>query len=114
MGDWGATLSGLSGVESTLDGVGEQWGSSSTWVVGTNVEYAVVQEFGSSSQSGTPYLQPAVKQTMRSDADQLADQAESADELVKLLALSVERKAKKYVAVDTGNLKASISAERVD
>jgi len=31
------------------------------WMVGTNVEYAIYQEYGTRYQSGTPYLRPAVE-----------------------------------------------------
>lgn len=31
------------------------------WMVGTDVEYAIYQEFGTRYQSGTPYLRPAVE-----------------------------------------------------
>ena len=33
-------------------------------VVGTNVVYAIVQEYGDSRQSGTPYLRPALKKNI--------------------------------------------------
>ena len=111
---WGATLSGLSAVESTLDGVEEQWGNAPTWVVGTNVEYAVHVEFGTSSQEAQSHLRDAVKQTMRSDADRLADEASSADELIEMIAHTIERRTKELAPVDTGTLKASYKAERVD
>ncbi len=33
-------------------------------VVGTNVDYAIAQEYGTSRQSGTPYLRPALKKNI--------------------------------------------------
>ena len=33
-------------------------------VVGSNVEYAIDQEYGNSKQSGTPYLRPALKKNI--------------------------------------------------
>ena len=32
--------------------------------VGTNVNYAIAQEYGTSKQSGTPYLRPALKKNI--------------------------------------------------
>lgn len=114
MADWGAAMMGLDAVTDSLDAVDESWGSSATWVVGSNVEYSVYQEFGTSKMEAQPHLRPAVEQVMRSEADQLADQADSADELVKLIALAVERRTKELAPVEFGTLKASYAAERVD
>ena len=33
-------------------------------IVGTNVDYAIAQEYGTSKQSGTPYLRPALKKNI--------------------------------------------------
>lgn len=109
---WGATLTGYSGVTATLDELEERWGGSVTWVVGTNVEYAVYQEFGTSRHQAQPFLRPAVKQVMR-EADAIADRASSTGDLVRMLALEIERRAKHLAPVDTGRLRASLEAKRI-
>ena len=80
--------------------------------VGTNVEYAVYVEFGSARNEAQPYLRPAVDEAM-SEMDRIADDVDSPEELVERLALRVEELAKKNAPVDTGNLQASIEAQRV-
>lgn len=100
---------GLDGVMSALDydGFGTQ-----EYRVGTNVEYAVYVEFGTASQQAQPYLRPAAEQAV-AELDQIADDADSADELVEQLALKIEEYAKERAPVDTGKLRASISAKKV-
>jgi hypothetical protein len=82
------------------------------YVVGTNVEYSVYVEYGTSEQRAQPYLRPALEQALR-EFDTYASEADSAEELVENLALRVEAIAKEEVPVDTGNLRGSIEAERV-
>lgn len=86
--------------------------SDAVYVVGTNVEYAVYQEFGTSKMAAQPYLRPAVREVER-EIPRLAEKAGSADELVKLVALEIESVAADKAPVDLGNLMDSISAERV-
>jgi len=78
--------------------------------VGTNVEYAIYVEFGTSSNQAQPYLRPAVEQAM-AEIDQIS--WDSPEELVEKLALRIESYAKDNTPVDTGNLQGSIKAERV-
>lgn len=80
--------------------------------VGTNAEYSVYVEFGSSRNKAQPYLRPAVNQAV-SELDQYASDVDSAGELVERLAMKIEEYAKKNAPVDTGNLRASISAQRI-
>lgn len=86
--------------------------SSNGWVVGTNVEYAVYVEFGTRHMEAQPYLFKAAREVM-AGADSIADKASSTDDLVKRLALAIERRAKEHVAVDTGNLRSSIEARKL-
>ena len=110
----GASLLGATSLLDTFDGLRDRWaGGSATWTVGTNVEYAVYVEFGTSRMAAQPYLRPAAERAM-AKADRFADESDSADELVEKLALQVEREAKELVPVDTGNLRASITAEPAD
>ena len=100
---------GLDGVMSALDydGFGTQ-----EYRVGTNVEYAVYVEFGTSRMEAQPYLRPAAEQAV-AELDQIADDIDNADELVEELALKIEEYAKERAPVDTGKLRASITAQRV-
>lgn len=82
------------------------------YVVGTNVEYSVYVEYGTSSQQAQPYMRPALERAIR-DFDTYANSADSPKELVEKLALRVEREAKEEVPVDTSTLRNSIEAERV-
>lgn len=100
---------GLDGVMNALDydGFGTQ-----EYRVGTNVEYAVYVEFGTSRMEAQPYLRPAAEQAV-AELDQIADDVDNADELVEELALKIEEYAKERAPVDTGKLRNSISAKKV-
>jgi hypothetical protein len=105
----GTNIIGLASVLDTLDyePIGEV-----KYTVGTNVEYAIYVEYGTASQAAQPYLRPAVERAVR-DLDKYAEEADSAEELVEKLALRIESEAKDEAPVDTGNLRASIEAEKV-
>ncbi|MDB2225616.1 hypothetical protein PM023_13145 [Halorubrum ezzemoulense] len=105
----GITMLGLDGVLDALDydGFGSQ-----KYRVGTNTEYAVYVEYGTASNQAQPYLRPAVERAV-SELDQYASDVNSVDELIEKLAIKIEEYAKKQAPVDTGNLRGSISAQRV-
>jgi phage gpG-like protein len=110
----GASLLGATSLLDTFDDFRDRWaGGSATWTVGTNVEYAVYVEFGTSRMAAQPFLRTAAERAM-TKADRFADESNSDDELVEKLAHEVEREAKILVAVDTGTLRNSISAQRAD
>lgn len=83
------------------------------WKIGTNVEYAAYVELGTSSQAAQPYLRPALKQARSQANGIIAKHNGDIEAAVKEIALVVEREAKRRCPVDTGNLRASIRAERV-
>lgn len=105
----------LLGTAAVLDGLDElrDFAQPAEYIVGTNVRYSVFVEFGTSKMAAQPYLRPAAEKVMNEEADQLAELADSTEDLVKGIALAIEREAKKKVPVDTGNLRASITAQRV-
>ena len=105
-------LTGIGSLLATLDSMEERWTTEVTYVVGTNVEYAVHVEFGTSRMAAQPYLRPAAERTNR-QLDQIAAQTDDVEEFVRLAAIEVETIAKEVVPVDTGNLQASIRYERV-
>lgn len=84
--------------------------SDSTWIVGTNVEYAVYVEYGTEDMSAQPYLRPAVREAVREIESEDFDNINS---LIETLAYSIEEKAKTKAPVDTGNLRRSIEAEQI-
>jgi len=106
---WGASMIGFGQTMNVLQEL-RDYVVTDTWIVGTSVEYAAFVEFGTSKMQAQPYLRPAVREVFTQDFSRLAAQAEDSNELVKLLALEVERKAKKKAPVDTGNLMGSIRA----
>ena len=82
------------------------------YVVGTNVEYAAYVELGTSRMQAQPYLFPAAKRVSR-DPGRHVGQVRSVDDMVRKVALAIEREAKERAPVDTGRLRASIEATRV-
>lgn len=110
--DMSARMTGVDGLLDTIADVRARWTERVEYSVGTNVNYAVHVEYGTSSMAAQPFLRPAAERTRRT-FDRLADKADSLSEFVTLAAQSVERIAKELCPVDTGNLRASISATRV-
>lgn len=120
MSNWGTAISGLSSVRSTFNKLGVKWGGDAVYLVGTNVEYSIYVEFGTSRQRPQPYLRPAVREWQRSPAGFIVrnrgvhpGDINSLDEFVKQSALAIERRAKDIVPVKSGNLRGSIRAEKV-
>lgn len=109
---WGATLSGLSGVMQMLDAVEVQFDDNVVYVVGPTVEYGIYQELGTSNMPPQPFLFPAAREVNR-ELDTIAADANSTEDLVRRAALEIQRRAKERAPVDTGTLRASISAERI-
>lgn len=101
---------GIDGVISALDY--ESFGTRK-YRVGTNVDYAIHVEFGTSSNQAQPYLRPAVEKAIN-ELDDIADSADSPAELVQKFALRIEKYAKENAPVDTGNLRGSISAQKLN
>ena len=81
------------------------------YFVGSNVEYSIYVEFGTSKMEAQPYLRKAARAVQRS-VPRIASQTnpESVAELVKIVALELESLAARFAPVDTGNLQASIKA----
>lgn len=109
---WGARFLGFTGMMNALDQIEVQIESDAVYVVGTNVEYAVYQEFGTSQMPAQSFLRPAAQEVQQA-IPLLALNHPSMDELVKAAALQVERKAKEKAPVDTGNLRNSIRTVKV-
>jgi hypothetical protein len=112
MSEFDLSVSGVDRVRTRLSTLQDRLSESATWVVGTNVSYSVYVEFGTRHMAAQPYLRPAVEHVRR-NADSIAAAAETPAQLVAMLALEVERYAKRVVPVDTGNLRSSIRAVEV-
>lgn len=82
------------------------------WIIGTNVEYSIYVEFGTSSQPAQPYLFPAAKEVLASAGKYWAA-SNDMDDFVKKLAFAIEARAKTRCPVDTGRLMNSIEAEKL-
>ena len=130
-------LIGYSSVLSGLENLTDQVGGDTVYVVGTNTEYGVHLEFGTRKMQQYPWLRPAVRE-FRNDPEgfisdhttKSVDNLESADDAVRTVALALETRMKQNVSagdvasrspgtepghpkVQTGNLRASIEAEKV-
>lgn len=108
----GARILGATQVLANMDRVVDSFTVEATWVVGTNVEYSVYVEFGTYKMAAQPYLRPAVEAARRR-FDSFLSNAPNLDKAIERIALFIEREAKRRCPVDTGNLRASIRAERV-
>lgn len=109
---WGVNLMGYANVLQTLQDLKFRFDGNTVYVVGTSVSYAVYQEYGTSRMQAQPYLRPAVREVSNNMASIVGD-AENEEQVIKKIALAVEREAKQNAPVDTSNLKNSIRAEKV-
>lgn len=107
-----SSIRGAGALVSALEGA-RKAATDAEWVVGTNVEYSVYVEYGTSTQAAQPYLRPAVERAQR-ESERIFNGADGMDEFVASLALLIEEDAKRRCPVDTGNLRASIRAEKVN
>lgn len=124
MTDISFDLSGVDRIERRLEDLRDDWENSPRWVVGTAVEYSVYLEFGTSKMDPKPFFRPVIAEARvlgierfidrhtRKDADDI----DTARELVRTLALAVERRVKETITkkglIDTGTLRASVRAVR--
>lgn len=102
----------LIGMENVLGALDYEEFGSARYVVGSNVEYAIFVEYGTSQNQAQPYLRPAVERAVRS-IEQSISISESPDEIAQRLALEIEAEAKREAPVDTGNLQNSITAQKL-
>lgn len=112
----GMSLAGHAATRAAFNQLRREFGApengDAVYIVGTNVEYAAYVELGTSRMQAQPYLFPAAKRVSRSPGQHVG-QVESVDDMVRKVALAIEREAKKRAPVDTGRLQNSIEATRV-
>lgn len=107
----GIELTGVAGMLEAIDDIKDALIIRDKWVIGTNVPYASFQEFGTSYQTGTPHLRPGFDQTV-AKFDAIAGDMDDGQEIVKEIALEIERETKLKAPVDTGHLRASYRTEK--
>lgn len=132
-----ARLVGAADMLDAIDDLKDQVDGTATFVVGSNVEYSIFLEFGTSKMQAYPWLRPAVRELQRNpeafieaNTNTSIDELDSVDAVVRVIALALERKMTNNVtaeggrdrspgthpdhpARDTGNLAASIKAVRI-
>lgn len=108
----GMTLLGYGRTVDAFRDARDLLGQEVVFTVGTDVEYSVFVEFGTSRMAAQPYLFPAARRVAR-DPGRYIGEVESTEAAIRKTALAIESIAKDLVPVDTGNLKGSIRAERV-
>jgi len=110
-----ADLSGFDRLRQTLREEIADAETTVDYIVGSGVEYSVFLEFGTEDMDPKPFVRPAVDE-VESRLSQIADGADTADELVTKVALALEREIKQTITekglIDTGTLRASVTAIR--
>lgn len=101
-------MDGVSSLVATCEEIGARYTDGASGTVGTSIEYARYQEYGTRHQSGTPFLRPAAERTSRR-MDEFAREGESPEQIVSRALLFAEAQAKQLVPVDTGTLRSSVS-----
>lgn len=143
----GANMDGVDSLHITLDDTKDDWVDENvTWVVGTSVEHGLFIEYGTRPHTITPndaevlqftvggttvytdivehpgteaspFLRPALDRA-RNNIPSIAKRATSLSDLVRRLALFVERESKRILVengnVDTGQLLNDVAARRVE
>lgn len=109
---WGAKLIGFGSVMNALDDIQVKLDDDVVYVVGTNVEYAIYQEFGTRNMEPNSFLFPAAREAQR-NVQTIAGDANSVEEAVKRISLFIEKRAAEEAPVDTGNLQASVRSEKI-
>lgn len=114
MANLGMSAGGFSAAVNAFKAVKSGWNGDTRYIVAVGAEYGAYVEFGTSSNAAQPYLFPAAETVLQSEFDRHAENADNVDDLVRQLALAMEREAKSNAPVDTGNLRSSIEAFPAD
>lgn len=125
---WGLNLNGWGFVLNWLDDL-KQEPAEVVWVVGSDEEHAVYMEFGTEHHPPYPFLYPAARDVMNTQADQIVASSDDMGEVMERIAKAIERQAKRNVAagmngrspgtdsnhpqIRSGDLYESIEAEKV-
>lgn len=116
MSGWGVQLLGLGNILAALDNLELAVEGDTIYVTGSNVEYSVYLEFGTSKMAARPAMRKAIS-TVGRNVGSIVSGASSEEEAVKLVALAIEREWKQNIVdmdiIDTGNYLNSVRAEKV-
>lgn len=108
---------GIDEAKDTFDSIADRWGGEAHWVAGTDVEYAIYLELGTSKMPPYAFSRPAVERVMHTQADAIVNSAESTDEIVQNLAEAIADEMVNVIdekgLIDTGRLRRSITAKEV-
>lgn len=121
MSDFDFELDGVGSLQEEFGDRIDDWSGGGTAYVGSAVEYAVFLEYGTSKMDPKPFFRPAIAEAtadiegfIESHTETSVDGIDSADELVKTIALTLERRVKEIITdkglIDTGTLRASVVA----
>lgn len=110
MANLGMKAVGVSAAIDAIKTVKSGWNGDAAYVVAVGAEYGAYVEFGTSKMEAQPYLFPAARTVINSEYERHEAAARSVDDLVRRLALAIEREAKQNAPVDTGNLRSSIES----
>jgi len=113
MASLGMKVAGINKAINAITTVRDGWNGDARYVVAVGAEYGAYVEFGTSRMEAQPYLFPAARTVMESEYKRYEAQARTVDDLVRRLALAIERQAKQNAPVDTGTLRSSIEAHPV-
>lgn len=109
-------LFGLGNIVAALDNLKLSVEGDTVYVTGSSAEYSVHLEFGTSRMGARPAMRKAVS-TVSRNLGSIASDASSEEEVVKLVALAIEREWKRNIVdmdiIDTGNYLNSVRAEKV-
>lgn len=123
-GGWGIQILGYRALLDLLENLQTRFEGGTAYLVGPTVEYAVYQEFGTSSQPARPFMRPALDRVRTNTAAEVKRVASSQgirldgeEPIVRCAALAVEDHAKRIADAkeirDTGTLINSIEARKV-
>ena len=110
MTDFDAELDGFQTAIDGLRDLEDEWGDAPVYVTGTNVEYGVFLERGTSKMPAYPWFRPAIREFKRSpeafirknSKDKGIDDIDSAEELIRTIAFCFERQLKENVSAERG------------
>jgi len=115
----------LGGFERAFEEIDDQLEEVKTqqrYLVGTAVEYAIYLEAGTADMDPKPFFRPAINEVrlegvdgfIRHNTRTSVDELDTADDVLRVLALALERRVKEIITkkslIDTGTLRASIVA----
>jgi hypothetical protein len=119
----GFELSGADSNARELRNNAEEWSEPARYYVGTNVEYAIYLEYGTSKMDPKPFFRPVIAEArrdlnafIRDNTDFKGQNIDSPDKLVKVVAFAIERRVKEVITekglIDTGAMRASVRATK--